>query len=220
MARGDDNGFPTYGLSRSNPDREINQQKVLIALKDKATSTGMLSNLGAVTGLIDALGNNLRTNIQSSEIRTLVQIASETKTSDIHMLNLIDGDNAVMNGEGNPTAGNFDYSDIQDFITKNLSSNSVVREAAPVVVLNGTDQVGLGQTEADKLTGQGFNITLVDNAPENTYTTTEIYQIGTDNSATANKLSEIFGVTIKKTTPPVTVNGNVRFVIIIGAATS
>jgi len=63
-------------------------------------------------------------------------------------------------------------------------------------------------------------VTLVKNASENTYTTTEIYQIGTDNNATASELSKLFGVTIKKTMPPTTVNGDVRFVIIIGVATS
>lgn len=229
-ARGDyqeDNPQPTYGLSHSNPDREVNQQKILIALKNKATSTGMLSNLGVVTGLIDALGNNLRTNIQSSEIRTLMQIASETKTDDITTISLIGDSPVVKNAELDdgesivePVAGRYDYSAIQDFIDKNLSSNPVVHEAAPVVVLNSTDQMGLGQIEADKLTSAGFNVTLVENAPENTYTTTEIYQIGTDNSATASELSKLFGVTIKKTMPPTTVNGDVRFVIIIGAATN
>ena len=221
-ARGDyqeDNPQPTYGLSHSNPDREVNQQKILIALKDKATSIGMLSNLGAVTGLIDALGNNLRTDIQSSEIRTLVQIASEIKTDDIYSLNMFN--DQIMTGEnGNPTAGDYEYGQIQEYITKNLSSNPVVHEAAPIVVLNGTDQMGLGQIEADKLTSAGFNVTLVKNASENTYTTTEIYQIGTDNNATASELSKLFGVTIKKTMPPTTVNGDVRFVIIIGVATS
>ena len=232
--RGDYNVYnpqPTYGLSRSNPDREIHQQKILIALKNKATSTGMLSNLGVVTGLIDALGNNLRTNIQSSEIRTLAQIASDINNNNIITISLV-GDSPVVEntkidvGGGTmmdivePVAGRYDYSDIQDFIDKNLSSNPVVHEAAPVVVLNGTDQIGLGQIEADKLTIAGFNVMPVENAPENTYTTTEIYQIGTGNNATASELSRLFGVTIKKTMPPKPVNGNVRFVIIIGAATS
>jgi len=54
MARGD--VAPTYGLGNSNFDREKNQQKIIVALKEKATTTGTLTNLSKVTSLIDALG--------------------------------------------------------------------------------------------------------------------------------------------------------------------
>lgn len=224
QARGD--VAPTYGLANSNFDREVNQQKILIALKDKAMSTGTLTNLGAVTGLIDALGNNLRTNIKTDEIRTIMQVASKIKTNDMHTISFV-GDNAIVttdniNGASVvvPSAGTYDYSDIRALISKNLTNNPVVHEAASIVVLNGTGQSGIGQTEADKLISKGFNITLVDNAPDGTYDNTEIYQIGTGNSATAKKLTSLFSVTIKKTTPPVVINGDVRFVIIIGSATN
>lgn len=222
QARGD--VAPTYGLANSNFDREVNQQKILIALKDKAMSTGTLTNVGAVNGLIDALGDNLRTNIQTSEIRTIMQVASEIKTSDIHTISLVGDDPVVVtdNIDGAsvvaPSAGTYDYSQIKALIAKNLTNNPVVHESAPIVVLNGTSQSGLGQTEADKLTAAGFNVTLVDNAPEGTYGKTEVYQIGKGNTATAKKLTSLFGVTIKITAPPVIVNGDVRFVVIIGAA--
>ncbi|MEI7689910.1 MAG: LCP family protein [Candidatus Saccharibacteria bacterium] len=218
MARG--HSEPTYGLSRSNFDREINQQKVFIALKDKATSTGLLTNLGAITKIIESLGNNLRTNIQTGEIRTLAQLASEIKTGDIRTLNLIDGDTAVMNGSGNPKLGNFEYGDLQEFIKKNLTSSPASREAAPIVVLNGSNVDGLGTVEAGKLEDAGLNVVSIDTAPEGEYGQATIYQIGTGNEATAQKLAEQYGVAINTSTPPVTVNGNVRFVVIVGAATS
>jgi LCP family protein required for cell wall assembly len=225
MARGDI--APTYGLGNSNFDREKNQQKILVAIKNKAMTTGILTNLGAVTKLIDALGNNLRTNIQADEIRTLMQVASDVKPSDVHTLSLVGDDNAVVKtgsyGDASvvmPSAGIFDYGEIKAFIEKNLSSDPVIREAAPIVVLNGTGQSGFGQTKADVLTKAGFNVTLVNNAPDGTYEAVEIYQIGTDNTATAKKLSSMYGgVTIKKSAPPLAVNGNVRFVIIFGAVT-
>jgi len=219
QARGDE-FTPSYGFEQSNFDREKNQQKILVAIRDKAMSSGVLTNIGAITQLLDALGNNLRTNVQTNEIRTLVQVASEIKSSDIHTISLIDGDNPVMNGSGNPSAGKYDYTDIQAYIKKNLSSDPVVREAAPIVVLNGSGQSGYGQTKADILTKDGFNVSLVDNAPDGNYAKVEIYQIGQDNAGTAAKLSEIFKVTIKKTKPPVIVNGDVRFVVIFGAVTT
>jgi len=227
MARGDNNGLQTYGLPDSNFDREKNQQKILMAIKNKAMTTGILTNLGAVTKLIDALGNNLRTNIQTNEIRTLMQVASDVKSNDVHTLSLVGDDNAVVTtgdyGGASvviPSAGTYDYTDIQTLIKKNLSSDPVVREAAPIVVLNGTGQSGYGQTKANVLKAAGFNVPLVDNAPDGTYAVVEIYQIGTGNSATAEKLASMYGVTIKKSAPPLAVNGDVRFVIIFGAVTA
>jgi len=225
QARGD--VAPTYGLSNSNFDREKNQQKIIMALKAKAMTTGILTNLGSVTKLIDALGNNLRTNIQTSEMQTLMQVANEVKQTNVHTLSLFGDENALVT-TGNyggasvvmPSAGLFDYSGIKSFISKNLSNNPVSKEAAPVVVLNGTGQSGYGKTKSDALIAEGYNVTLVDNAPGGTYDDVEIYQIGTaGNSATAKKLADKYKVTIKKTTPPVEVTGDVKFIIIYGAAT-
>jgi LCP family protein required for cell wall assembly len=223
QARGDVE--PTYGLANSNFDREVNQQKILIALKNKAMTTGILTNLSAVNKLIDAFGSNLRTDIQTNEIRTLMQLTNEVKSSNIHTISLV-GDNPVVmtdNIDGAsvvvPSAGTYDYSDIRALMNKNLTDNPVAHEAAPVIVSNGTDQAGIAQTEADKLTAEGFNIALVNNAPDTNYTKTEIYQIGTGNTATAAKLTSIYNVAIKKTTPPVSVDDDTKFVVIIGEAT-
>jgi len=218
QARGDIS--PTYGFEKSNFDREKNQQKILVAIRDKAMSSGTLTNLGAISRLIDALGDNLRTNIKTNEIRTLIQVAGEIKSDDIHDISLIDGDNPVMNGTGNPSAGKYEYDDIRALIKKNLSSNPIISEAAPVVVLNGSGQSGFGQTKADELAGLGYNVVLVSNAPDGNYGKVEIYQIGGGNTGTADKLSAMYGgVVIKKSTPPTTVNGDVRFVIIFGVVT-
>jgi LCP family protein required for cell wall assembly len=219
MARG--HSEPTYGLSRSNFDREINQQKIIMALKSKAMTTGILTDLGKVNSLISALGDNLRTNIKTEEIRTLLQLSGDIKPNDVHSVSLVDGDSPVMDGSGNPSAGMFEYDQIREFIKNNLLYGAVFNEAAPIVVLNGTGVAGFGKLEADKLTSGGFNVVLVGNAPEGDYTNkVDIYQIEEGNDATAKKLAELFNVEIKKTAPPTTVNGNVRFVVIFGKTAS
>jgi LCP family protein required for cell wall assembly len=225
MARGD--VAPTYGLGNSNFDREKNQQKIIIALKKKAVSSGTLSNVSKVTKLIDALGNNLRTNFQTKEIRTLVQLGKDIKPENIKTVSLFDSDNQLVttsNYGGQsvviPSAGAFNYSEIRAYLEKKLSSNPVVREGAHVVVMNGSDTSGLAQIEADKLSAKGFTISGVDNAPEGTYDDVEIYQIGDGMTATAAKLKSMFGVEIKKSTPPVSVADGTNFVIIFGKASS
>lgn len=226
MARGD--VAPTYGLGNSNFDREKNQQKIIVALKDKAASTGTLTDIGKVTSLIDAFGKNLRTNIQTKEVRTLMGLGNDIKSSDIHQISLFD-DNAHMVTSDNiggasvvvPSAGAFDYSQIQTFIDKQLNANDVTREAAHLIVLNGSGVSGVGQTEADKLEKQGFTISDIDNAPEDAYADVEIYQVGSGKTASAAKLKQLFNVkTIKTTTPPVTVFGDTNFVIIFGKSRS
>ena len=66
-----------YGLSRSNFDREINQQRIMNAIKNKVSSIGILMNPGKVMSIIDGLGDNLRTNIVMSEVRTLIDFGAK-----------------------------------------------------------------------------------------------------------------------------------------------
>lgn len=205
---------PTYGLSRSNPDREVNQQKILVALKEKAISSGTLANIGSVSYLIESLGNNLRTNIQMSEVGTILQIAQEIDTNNMVRIDMIE--EGLINGNGNPSAGDFNYQYIQEYLSKTLSSNLVIKEEAPVVILNGTERAGFAQEKKNELVELGYSISYIGDAPAGVYEKTEIYQIGTENTGTAEALSKLFGAEISTKKLPITVNGNVRFVVILG----
>jgi len=221
QARGDI--APTYGFEQSNFDREKNQQKIIKALREKAVSAGVLTDFGKVSAIIDALGNNLRTTFETKEFRTLVSLAQDIKSEDIQSISLIDGDNAIMT-TGNvggmsvvrPAAGVYDYSQLQALLKQKLSSNPVVREAAPIAVLNGSGTAGVAQTEADKLGAANYVIGSVANAPVGTYPHYTLYQIGTGSSATASKLKERYGVEITKGSPPVAVGSKIKFVLIVG----
>ncbi len=215
-----------YGLPGGNFDREKNQQKIIKALREKAVSAGTLTNLGAITGLIDTLGKNLRTNIETKEIRTIMDLGGAMQTENIISLSLVEDDNRLVttgmyNGQSivRPVAGLFDYSAIIEYVDKNLTSDPVVKEAAHVTVLNGSATSGLAKTEADKLEALGFVIDGTDNAPDGDYGKAEIYQLDADKTASAAKLKELYGVEIKTTTPPVSVVGETDFLIIIGSAT-
>ena len=213
-----------YGLPGGNFDREKNQQKIVKALREKAVSAGTLTNVGKVTSLIDALGNNLRTNFETKEIRTLMTLGTDIQSEKIESISLVqEGDDVVTTGNVGgasivrPIAGLYDYSQIQTYVLKKLNSNEVTREAAQVVVLNGSQVVGVGQKEADSLSAKGFTITTVDNAPVGTYGRVEIYQIGSGMSATKAKLKHLYGVTkVKTSPPPLAVAEGTNFVVIIG----
>ena len=82
--------------------------------------------------------------------------------------------------------------------------------------MNGSGVAGVAQTEATKLESQGYTVGMVGNAPTGDYGKYSIYQIGEGNSGTASKLKKLYGVEIKKTTPPVTVPAATKFVVIVG----
>lgn len=214
-----------YGLPNGNFDREKNQQLIIKALREKAVSAGTLTNLGAVTGLIDALGNNLRTNIEAKELRTMMDLGTKIPTDSIISLSLNEEGNMLVttgnyNGQSivRPVAGIMDYSDIAAYVEREILSEPYMKEEANITVLNGSGETGIAQMAADYLTDKSFVIGTVDTAPEGSYGKVAIYQINKEKSATAKKLAEIYGVSVKTTTPPVSVTGETDFVVIIGDA--
>ncbi len=212
-----------YGLPNGNFDREKNQQKVIKALREKAVSAGTLTNVGKVTGLLDALGDNIRTNFETKEIRTLMTLGNDIKSEAIQPVSLVEEGNMLVK-TGNvggasivqPIAGLFDYSDIAAFVKKSVNATDVTREAAGISVYNASGVAGLAQTEADKMGEKGMNILAVDNAPEGTYSgKVEIYQIGEDKKATKAELEKMYGVKVKTTASPVAAAEGTNFVVII-----
>jgi hypothetical protein len=176
---------PTYGLEQSNFDREKNQQLVLMALKNKATSTGTLTDFGKVTSLMDAMGKNLRTNIDTKEIRTIMNLGSEIKESDIHRLSFVEENNVLMTtgtaGGASivqPAAGLYNYDDIRAYIKSEIYATPLSKEKATVAVLNGSGVAGAAQKEADKLTELGMKVVHVGNVPGNEKIgKTQVYQL-------------------------------------------
>jgi polyisoprenyl-teichoic acid--peptidoglycan teichoic acid transferase len=212
-ARGDSE--PTYGFASSNFEREKNQRKIIVAIREKALSTGTLTNVSAIMNLIDALGNNLRTNIQSYEIKTLIDLAGDVESSNIYSLDML-GDGILL-GNGNPVAGPYKFSGIQQYLLKKLSNDPVIREEAQIIVLNGTSKIGLGQKNADMLKKLGYSIYYVDNAPEGgIYPKTEIYVVGDDCSGTVDALESMFGVAQSLNEAPLKTDARAQIVLIVG----
>jgi anionic cell wall polymer biosynthesis LytR-Cps2A-Psr (LCP) family protein len=126
------NSHGGYGLSRSNFDREINQQKILNAVRQKASSAGVLANPMRIAEIFTALGNHMLTNIKFSEVSSFAGVAN--KMSDAVSLPLSGKDdngqsiNLVVTGAGpggasivQPALGLFSYEDLHEYIAKAFS---------------------------------------------------------------------------------------------------
>lgn len=220
MARGANGG---YGLG-SNFEREQNQQNVIMALQKKATSSGVLSNPAAITKLIDSVGNNLRTNFEASEVQTLIGLAKDIPASKIQRIQLNDEKTPVVT-TGNvgaasvvrPVEGLFEYDNLQRYIKKQIAADPVAKEAASIIIYNGSGINGFGATKTDKLTELGFTITDTLTAPAGgKYDAVAVYPLTTSKPGTVAKLESLYKIKAKTTAPPVPNAGAVDIIIIYG----
>ena len=224
LARARGSVAPTYGLERGNYDREIHQQKIAVALRDKALSAGTLTNFSKVINLMDAFGNNLRTNFETSEIRTLMSLGEEIGQDNIQSISLIDAEPAVFVNDNvggasvvRSTNGFNDYSNIASYLRRAISSEPFVREEAVIGVYNATSTNGLARVKADELSNLGFTVTDVSNAIATNASGVMIYDLSNGQKpATLQKLKEFYAVEPQTGTPPVTTTG-IDIVIILGA---
>ncbi|MDR2082533.1 MAG: LCP family protein [Candidatus Ancillula trichonymphae] len=131
-ARNSDGG---YGLTRSNFDREINQQRVVQAIRDKATSTGVLTDPKRIMEITEIVGANILTNIYTYEVRSLATALSKmTKAVSLPLQGTNDAGeqiDLVRNGASVgapgigsvviPMKGEYNYDDIHEYINDALS---------------------------------------------------------------------------------------------------
>src|SRR5690606_38827300 len=95
------------------------------------------------------------------------------------------------------------------------SMDAATREGAIIRVLNGSGVFGAAQQEADWLEEQGFAIGAIDNAPEDSYPETRVYQRNQSMTASKEKLESLYGVMVE-TASPVPIDSEVDFLVIIG----
>ena len=171
LARGD--SPYSYGFPQSDINRTQHQRQMLIALEQKATSAGVLSNPLTISKLVSALGNNISTNLTLPDVLRAAQLAKRVNTANIKSYGLSyggtnpllttyvapDGEDALI-----PKAGLDNFSQIQQFYKQITSSNPVVQEGATVVVLNGSNAIGIATKEDKALQAQGFDVIDATNA--------------------------------------------------------
>lgn len=225
QARNDGEG---YGLPRGNFDREANQRKIIIATKDKASSVGFLANPINAINLLDALGANIHTTIDMSEIKSFIDAAKAIPSANITSIDIVnDGPGVLTTGTGpdgssivRPVAGLYDYSDIQAFDAKLLSGDApLIKEAAAVDVLNGSTTSGLASQEAASLKTSGFIIGSVGSAPSSYSSNSQytLYDLSKGSKpATLALLKKTLGVSTAETTLPNGIKSQSSFVVIIG----
>lgn len=207
-ARGDD--YRSYGFANSDFDRTLNQRMMLVALKTKAVTAGVLANPAKLSSLSDAIGNNVKTNFNLSEVRRLYDLSKNIDPNSIQSLSLNDanGKNLLANytsSDGQsaliPSAGLDTFNSIQAFITQHMSANPVVQEGATVVLLNATATAGIASKAKISLAAQNIGVAYVGDAKANQATTTIIDASNGRMPATKALLQKIYGKNVTTANP-------------------
>ncbi|MBR3323875.1 LCP family protein [Candidatus Saccharibacteria bacterium] len=204
------NGEQALGLARARHGtasgdftRGASQQKILLAIRDKMVENGL--SLLQVMDIMGAVGDNVRTDFNADEVKTLYNLAKDFPMENIRQISLYDpeGENSYVTtgtlGNGIsyvlPVAGNYNYKDIQAYVKKMLSSDELAREGAEILVLNGTNTAGVAGVEKTKLEEKGFTVAYIDDAPEGTCEKVACVYILNDKAVkTAEKLKEYYGL--------------------------
>ena len=201
---------------------------MLVALQNKVLSVGTFSNPVKIVNLLDSLGENVYTDFDSESIKCLYDQMSQIQAANIKSLDMVTPPNdlvATANLSGTsivrPKAGLFEYDELQTFLRKSLRDGFLAKENATVAVYNATSTDGLATEQADLLKSYGYNVTVVDSAPNliNPAQTIVVDLSKGDSKYTRNYLERRFGTTAVEKLPAdtgIAVPEGTKFVIILG----
>lgn len=223
-ARGD--AYNAYGFPQSDFDRTEHQRQLLVALKTKAVSAGVVSNPSKLASLSDVIGANVKTDLSLSSLRRLYDIVKIIDTNKISSLgfNNANGRNLLANYQSSdgqsalaPAAGLDNYSALKAFILQQTSSDPVVREGATIAVLNATDTSGLAAKKKTQLENLHLTVSAIGSAFTKQAVTTIIDTTGGKKPGTATLLKNTFLGSTVTTTNPYDGTYDADFIVLIGA---
>lgn len=215
-----------HGSARGDFDRAERQRLFITALKDAIMSSNTFTNPVKVTRLMDDFGDHVKTDFSMGDLRRLQALTKNISANNVESIGLADPPNDYLvtaNYAGQsivqPKEGIFDYGAIKEYLRKKLPDGYIIKEKAPVVVLNGTSVEGMATKVGDNLKTYSYNVTKVDNAPSQDYQNTIIVDLTGKNKYTKNYLERRFDTKVTRKLPEgITIPEQERkgFVIIIG----
>lgn len=212
-----------YTSPRGDFDRAERQRELIVGLQKKVLSLGTFSNPLRVAQLMDALSDNVVTNLSLGEAMALYDLGEQIGPDRIASLSLVD--DPVLLTTGNiggasvvyPVAGINNYDEIKSYVRNSLRDGFINEEDASIVILNGSEKQGLASDVSDELSAYGYNITRFENAVAQ-YDTTTIYDISQQKSFTRAYLENRFNLTTNNSgIPEGELDYQADFVIILGS---
>ena len=203
-----------YARSRHSENdfgRAARQQKVVLAVRDRALQLNMLPKAPELIGIVQSA---MSTDIPAGDMLALARLGSEIDRDKVV--------NIVIDAE---LATPFVGADGADLLQPNFPAiraaiDGAIRAAshpelrARIEVLNGSGQPGLGQTAADYLTQKGFDVVRVATADRNDYEQTDV-QVLSGNDTAASAVASALGLpaTVVSDDPTQSTTSDIRVTI-------
>lgn len=163
-----------YARSRettSDFDRSRRQMQVMMAVREKILSLGILANPAKITDLINILGDHIRTNLEINEIRALWDVGKTLDTTNIvnKVLDTTAGGPLVASSDYRgyyiyPRKGIDKFSELQTLAKNLFAPEEEDISAVKIEVQNGTGRSGLATTVSQNLESYGYNVTKITSA--------------------------------------------------------
>lgn len=222
-----------YGASGGNFSREQFQQKILQALILKAKETNFASDFVAALGVLNAIGDNIRTDFKDTEMKTLLKIAGRIDLGNMESISIQETDdgtalltsgmlpasNGQMLSYVYPVAGVGNYSEIHDYLARRFSPDPIIAENASIIVMNANGTSGLATSEASRLKEIDYRVIKATDAPSSLAETKgiAIYQFNSHKNKTADALNKLYKDSTMSSNVPESLTGlDCDFVIILG----
>ena len=217
-----------HGSASGDFTRGVNQQKILVAIKNRIVEKGM--DIPAMINLVNVLGDNLKTNVNIEEIKTAAKVFSDFDPANIASVSLINTPegNLVKNASspvGNidisfviPSAGVQNYKKIQQYLESKIADYSDSPATSRILALNGTEESGIAANEKIELEKAGFRVTGTGNAPKGEYNEKVSLYMIRNKEETKKKLESYYGLSAKPASelPKGIETKDYDFVVIIG----
>lgn len=199
----------------SDFDRARRQQEVLLAIRDKARSSDLLTTPGKLLEIQSIIKAHFSTNLSPAEMQRIIEIANEVETGKVDNKVIDDASTKLLyatNVDGafvlKPIGD--DYNKLKEFITATLAQTTAAtvtetpkETEAPlnIEVLNGTAVTGLAGTKAEELKKGGYVIKRTGNNATKGVQETIVYDgTGGKRLAAVKQLADILGAKISTET--------------------
>ncbi|HLC49662.1 MAG TPA: LCP family protein [Candidatus Andersenbacteria bacterium] len=227
--------------------RAARQQQILVAILNKVFSVNTALDFSAINGIISSVSEDIRTSMQTWEMKRFFEIARQVNREEIKSVVLSTGTHGVLVGDTSVLGGEpasvlktrtGDYSEIKA-IAKNIFSETVNNTPKPVTpaqttptpnaspspaeakptleVRNGTAINGLAKKVADQLTKEGYKVIATGNAKSKTIEKTNVYAPKVTQADDAQKIATQLVATAQTDFPEDEAKTTADILIILGA---
>ena len=166
--------------SESDFGRSRRQQRVLVALRERALQMNVVAKAPTLLGIAQKA---IATDLSAGDMLSLGRLGLEIERDRIKTLVVDENYADPIIG---PNGENFlspRRADIQRAILRAFSE--ATGQTARVEVLNGSDRIGVARQLADQLARAGYEVTKVDDADRNDYQETRLEVLGSNQRAAA-----------------------------------